>query len=146
MVQWSFYLLKPGLLLTFFPWRASTMGATNSSSSFETILVTTQSINIRAGLWFISVLQKWDAVHNNIQGRRKIGKLSLIYSKPRLYSRAKQRIVLCSNGFYCSLESVCCGSWCLDFIILFVRFAAPSSECQRPEMRTDFLFPLKFWM
>ena len=100
----------------------------------------------RAGLWFISVLQKWDAVHNNIQGRRKIGKLSLIYSKPRLYSRAKQRIVLCSNGFYCSLESVCCGSWCLDFIILFVRFAAPSSECQRPEMRTDFLFPLKFWM
>ena len=25
----------------------------------------------RAGLWFISVLQKWDAVHNNIQGRRK---------------------------------------------------------------------------
>ena len=94
-------------IVDFFPWRASTMGATNSSSSFETILVTTQSINIRAGLWFISVLQKWDAVHNNIQGRRKIGKLSLIYSKPRLYSRAKQRIVLCSNGFYCSLESVC---------------------------------------
>ena len=70
-------------IVDFFPWRASTMGATNSSSSFETILyslVTQKSIagSASAAPWFISVLQKWDAVHNNIQGRRKIGKLSLM--------------------------------------------------------------------
>lgn len=62
-------------IVDFFPWRASTMGATNSSSSFETILLVTQRAS---AAWFISVLQKWDAVHNNIQGRRKIGKLSLM--------------------------------------------------------------------